>query len=130
VEVIFDVFLLDLPLIAPSCLHQELDEISGQVKLWLVHLLKHKADKARKYLEVICYALRQAAAVVESADFVARHPAFNADGAKALQLRRRTINLLLVEKEKNTSEYFQMAVKAAMRATRQCVPPPCVLFDM
>jgi hypothetical protein len=65
-----------------------------------------------------------------SADFVARHPAFNADGAKALQLRRRTIDLLLVEKEKNTSEYFQMAVKAAMRATRQCVPPPCVFFDM
>jgi hypothetical protein len=95
------------------------------VKLWLVYLLKHKADKARKFLEVIVYALRQAAAVIESADFVARHPSFNADGAKALQLRRRTLDLLLVEKEKNDGEFFQMAIKAAVRATRQCVTLPC-----
>ncbi|ELR20599.1 peptidase family c50 subfamily protein [Acanthamoeba castellanii str. Neff] len=100
----------------PGPMFKELDEISGQVKLWLVHLLKHKADKARKYLEVICYALRQAAAVVESADFVARHPAFNADGAKALQLRRRTVDLLLVEKEKNTSDSGKVVVTPSVVA--------------
>lgn len=106
---------------------KELDEASGQAKLWLVHLYKLKQDKASKFIEVICYALRQAAAVLECAEFVARHATFNADGSKALQLRRRSLDLLIIDKDKNGSEFFQVAIKAAMRATRQYAPPHCFL---
>lgn len=101
--------------------------MSGQVRLWIAYLMKAKPDKAQKSMDAVCYALRQAAAVIESADFVTRHPVFNADGSKTLQLRQHALSLLLVDKDKKGSEYFQLAVKAATRASWQyaaVTPPP------